>query len=271
MFSDDKGQQINRVTLADCRVSRAVPFEGNARFHSVFTSHEQEYCGLRESRSFGGFGISLLRPDNTPLPLYRDKDGALLVACEDGESFAVELHVRGGDKTSDRWAALVHVNGEQRQGVSSDSGGAGESVYHLVTQPQSKGENIVPGWTQSSGAVAPFVAQSVVQTDIEKQGASRYGVVSCTFYSEYHPQRFVSPTLKGPSLRGDVVHAREGGIVDARPADFTVCRDFNVAVEIRFAPQVEIDRLKAERIGSVNTRMPTDTGLSGLSAPSRFR
>lgn len=268
MFNDDKGQRANRVTLADCRVSRAVPFEGFAPSHDLFSRHEQEYCGPRESRSFDGFGISLLRPDNTPLPLYRDKDGALWVACEDGEPFAVELHVVGGDKTSDRWAALVHINGEQRHGVPSESRGASESVYHLVTQPQRKGENIVPGWSQSSGAIVPFVAQSVVHTDSEIGGAGRYGVVTCTFYQEHHPQRFLSPVLRGPSLKGGVVPARGGGIIDARHAAFTVCRDFNVAVEIRFAPQAEIDSLKAERLESVNTSLLTPSPLGALRGPA---
>jgi hypothetical protein len=269
MFSDDNMARTSPVTLADCKVSREAPFIGNAREHFGFQGHEQEYHGFREARSFGGFGISLLRPDKTPLPLYRDKSGALWVASEDGESFAVELHVRGGDKTRDRWAALLRINGKQEHTVSTAPAAPADSVYLMVTQPQSKGHNIVRGWTQSSDAVQPFVFQSESHGELKGHEPQRYGVVNCTFYAEHHPQRFLSPVLRGPALSGYVVNPDGSGITDARSADFTVSRDFNQAVEIRFAPKAEIDRLGATPVEPVKPYVYGDPALSALRGPAR--
>ena len=242
MYNDDQTAQISasNATLADCQVSREEPYGGDVQRHIGFAGHEAEYCGYREVRTFAGFGVSLLKPDRTPLPLYRDKDGRLRIACEDGESFVAELHVQKG---GDRWAALLAINGKQQHLVSPSTGDSTEPVYHIVTEPRGKGDNIISGWAQPAGTVQPFVAQSEEHQDAKVGECARYGVVTCSFYSEYHPDRFVSPTLRGPMLSGYVAGMEGVGLFDARGEGLTVCRRFNTSVEIRFAPRSEIERL----------------------------
>lgn len=265
MFTDDQTARILHATttLAECEVSRAEPYRGNAQRHIGFEGHEREYYGYREVRTFAGFGVSLLKPDRSPLPLYRDKDGALWVGCDDGEQFVVELHVQEG---GDRWAARLAVNGEQEYHVpiSADSGG---SVFHIVTQTRHKGDNIVSDWSQSSGAVQPFVAQSEIHRDTHEGGPARSGVITCTFYGEYHPRRFMSPTLRGPALSGYVAGGK--GLVDAREENFIVNRRMNTSVEIRFAPRSEIERLGFTRVQPTQGAGQGRSDLQILAVPPR--
>ena len=257
------------ISMADCKVSREEPYRGNAGSHVAFTDHEKGDHGFREARTFSGFGISLLRNDKTPFPLYRDKEGALWVAKEDAEPFMVELHVIGGDRSCDRWAALLQMNGAQGYALPPSAGESAQPVYEILTQPAQKGATIIPGWSPASGVVQPFVAPSFRHGEAEEDGHRRYGVVTCTFYSEHHPQRFVSPMLEGPSLPGYVVNKDGGRLLEAESARFTVCRDFNYAVEIRYAPQDEIDRLKLTRVEPVSPVGKGDDGLVALVTPPR--
>ena len=268
MYNDDQTAQISasNATLADCQVSREEPYGGDVQRHIGFAGHEAEYCGYREVRTFAGFGVSLLKPDRTPLPLYRDKDGRLRIACEDGESFVAELHVQKG---GDRWAALLAINGKQEHFVSTPTGGRADSVYHIVTEPRGKGDNIISGWAQPAGTVQPFVAQSEEHQDAKVGECARYGVVTCSFYSEYHPDRFVSPTLRGPGLSGYVAGADGSEPVDARSVGFTVCRRMNTSVEIRFAPRSEIERLGFTRVPPDHISGPAHMDLRMYTLPLR--
>lgn len=268
MYNDDQTAPISasNATLADCQVSREEPYGGDVQRHIGFAGHEAEYCGYREVRTFAGFGVSLLKPDRTPLPLYRDKDGMLWIVCEDGESFVAELHVQKG---CDRWAARLSINGKQEHFVSLRTGGPADSVYHIVTEPRCKGANVVSGWAQSAENMKPFVAQSEEHRDTKVDECARYGLVTCTFYSEYHPDRFVSPTLRGPGLSGYVAGMKGVGLVDARSEGFTVCRRFNTSVEIRFAPRSEMERLGFTRVPPDHLSGPAQINLRTCRLPPR--
>jgi hypothetical protein len=266
MFADKAKAPTPNLTLADCRVSPEQPYRGSAFDHLGAAGHEKEYLGYREARTFAGYGISLLDSDRTPLPLYRDQDGTLWVAIEDGASFVAELHLQGWSRRGDRWAAALRVNDTQASTSPSEKV---DEAFVIVTQPRHKGDNILTGITQPSGEVQQFVARSEEHPHHSPNGPARYGSVTCTFYSEWHPQRFMSPSLRGPVVSGYSVGSNREGVAQAQRETFTVSRDLNTKVEIRYAPQAEISRLGLEPVEPVKPTDGMDFQWQGLYMPRR--
>jgi hypothetical protein len=269
MFADEHAAPIPPVSLTDCKVTHVHPYRGPALRHLGATGHEREYLGCRESRTFEGFGVSLLDVGRTPLPLYRGKDGALWVGIEDGRFFLAELHVAGAHLRGDRWAAALRVNETQACPPPSTPGGSFDVPFYIVTQPRRAGDNIMSGLIQPSGEVEPFVACSEERQLPSRTELARFGTVSCTFYSEWHPQRFVSPQLRGPVVRGYVVGSNGEVVADAPRETFNVSRDFNTKIEIRFAPQSEIARLGLAPVEPPMSPPQSTSDWQGLSMPQR--